>query len=538
MTGDGTLTDELLETSTWTDEMVGRAGIPVVQAWIVSVGGGLGSFALAHVLRVAGLPPNGLTVLGDGSDPIRTYRHLARNSQIPDHERLRSDAGSTMDNLWGFPSYAWREAASASGLRDRLAPLWQVLTEPLLSDYYTPRAGQVYASVEREQARIGWESMLQRGVVRMVRRRVGGGYFTVLTPPDQVAGEPTRRVAYLSRHVHVAVGYPGLKFLPDLQAYRERHSDYSRVVNAYEPHDHVYEELLRRPSTVLVRGSGIVASRILQRLLDDREQRGAGTTVIHLFRNYVSGPQGDSATFRRPGHNGVAHQGFNFPKAAWGGQLKERLERLDGPGRADLIARMGGTNTPRRADWLAQLERGRNQGHYLQRVGTVQRVEPGPNQSITTVIDDPEGHRHELSANVVIDATGLESDIAENRLLADLLTHGGAQRSAYGRFDVTPSFELSGTRSEPGRLYASGSITLGGFYAGVDSFLGLQYAALTIVDDLADVGAVARLTPGRSAAEWWRWVRSRPPVARPIPAATHQAPPPAAAHPGVQGGAW
>ena len=35
--------------------------------------------------------------------------------------------------------------------------------------------------------------------------------------------------------------------------------DYAHVVNAYEPHDHVYEELLRRPATVVVRGSGIVA---------------------------------------------------------------------------------------------------------------------------------------------------------------------------------------------------------------------------------------------------------------------------------------
>ncbi len=507
----GDLTQELIETSAWTDDHVARAGIPIVDAWITSVGGGLGSFALAHVLRVAGLPVEGLTVLGSGSDPIRTYRHLARNSQIPEHERLRSDAGSTMDSLWGFPSYAWREAASAKGLGAKIAPLWQVMTEPLLSDYYTPKAGQVYDSVAKERERIGWAQMLRLGVVRMIRPRIGGGYYTILTPPNQESEGPTRRIAFRSRYVHVAVGYPGLKFLPDLQAYRETHRDYSRVVNAYEPHDQVYEELLRRPSTVLVRGSGIVASRVLQRLIDDRERRGAQTTIIHLFRNYVSGPQGDSATFRRPGSNGVAYQGFNFPKAAWGGQLKEQLEKLDGPARAELINKMGGTNTPRRSDWLGQLERGRSQGFYLQRVGTVRRVEPGPDQTIATVISDAQGQEHALTANMVIDATGLESDIGENRLLADLLTHAGAQRNAYGRFEVTPSFELAGTRTEPGRLYASGSITLGGFYAGVDSFLGLQYAALAIADDLASVGAVHPIGATRSLSEWWRWVKNRPP---------------------------
>ena len=514
----GDLNDELLGTAIWTDEMVQRAGIPIHDSWITSVGGGLGSLALAHVLRVAGLPPNGLTILGNGSDPARTYRYLARNSQIPDGERLRSDAGSTMDSIWGFPSYAWREAMSVEGFGNKVAPLWQVMTEPFLKDYYTPKAGQVYRSVERECARIGWDQMLRVGVVRMVRRRTGGGYFTILTPQGQSGTGPTQRLAFRSRFVHLAVGYPGVRFLPDLQAYREAHSDYSRVVNAYEPHDQVYEELRRRPSTVLVRGSGIVASRILQRLIDDRDNNGAQTTIIHLFRNYVDGPQGDSPTFRRPGGNGVAFQGFNFPKAAWGGQLKEQLEKLDGTGRAELIGLMGGTNTPRRQDWMEQLERGKNQGFYLQRIGTVQRVEPGPEQTISTVIRSSDGAEHALTANLVIDATGLESDIAENRLLADLLDNGGAQRSAYGRFDVTPTFEIAGTRSEPGRLYASGSITLGGYYAGVDSFLGLQYAALAIADDLATVGAVGSLSAQRSLSEWWRWVRNRAPHDLPIPA--------------------
>ncbi len=513
------LSDYLRSTSVWSDDDVTNAGLEMNEAWIASIGGGLGSFALAHVLRVCGLPIEGLTVIGDGDRPARTYRYLARNSQIPDGERLRSDAGSTMDSIWGFPSYAWREALGEKGLANKIAPLWQVLTEPLLSDYYTPKGGQVYESVDRESARIGWDQMVNVDSVRMVRRRHGGGYFT-LTRPDPQTG--LRRV-FRSRYVHVAVGYPGVRFLRDLQEYREAHSDYSRVVNAYEPHDQVYEELRRRPSTVLVRGSGIVASRILQRLIDDRDRFGAQTTIIHLFRNYVSEPQGENPRFRRPGGNGVAYQGFNFPKAAWGGQLKEDLEKLDGASRVELIQKMGGTNTPFRRDWVEQLERGAREGFYLQQVGTVQRVEPGPDQTIRTVVKASDGSERDLNASIVIDATGLESDLTEHRLLGDLLEHGGAQRNALGRLEVNPSFEISGTRSDPGRMYASGSITLGGYYAGVDSFLGLQYAALAIADDLASIGAVAPLGAVRSLNEWWRWVRNRAPIALPIPAAGVQA---------------
>ncbi len=176
-----------------------------------------------------------------------------------------------------------------------------------------------------------------------------------------------------------------------------------------------------------------------------------------------------------------------------------------------LLKTMGGTNTPPRRSWREQLERGRRGGWYQQYVGAVTSVEPGPDQSVLTTIDGPDGRRYDLAANFVIDATGLESDIGEHRLLADLLQHGGAQRSDFGRLDVGPTFEVLGTRSDPGRLYASGSITLGGHYAGVDSFLGLQYAALRIADDLADLGTIPRIGVGRSISEWWRWYRNVPP---------------------------
>lgn len=507
-TGDP-LTEELLAKEWWDDDDVDASTMSVSDALVVSIGGGLGSFALADTLRVFGVSTKDIVVVGDGNSPTRTYRYLAKNSQIPDAERLRSDAGSTMDNIWGFPSYAWREA-----IRERtIRPLLNVFGEPFSHDYYTPRAGHVYESVDKEAERIGWKDMVQPARVRLVRRRVGGGYFTVMTPLDSAVtgdGAPLRKVIR-SRHVHVAVGYPGVKFLGDLQAYRETYDERTRVVNAYEPHDQVYEECRRRPSTVLVRGSGIVGSRILQRLLDDREQHGSETSVVHLFRNYVSEPQGDSALFRRPGKNGWAYQGFNFPKAAWGGQLKDKLESLDGPGRVELIRQMGGTNTAPRQSWKDQLERGRQQGWYREVIGSVQSVEPGPDQSIATTVKTKDGTVETLPANFIIDATGLDADITENRFLRDLLEKGGAGRSDFGRLDVSPAFEVLGTRSETGRLYASGSITLGGYYAGVDSFLGLQYAALAIADDLAQAGEIPRLKALRSTREWMRWLRSQAP---------------------------
>lgn len=500
-TASGDLTPELRATSVWSDELVGRAGIPVVDAPLVSVGGGIGSFVLLDVLRIAGLAPEQVRVLTPMREPWQAYEYLTRVSQIPRGERLRSDSASCPDNLWGWPSYALREAWDER----TLAPLWNVATEPILTDYWTPKAGQVFETMAREAERIGYDQVVVSGQVRMVRRRLGGGYFSVLTPP--LGTTPTRRVAYRSRFVHLAVGYPGLRLLPDLQAYRERTGDRVRVVNAYEPHEHVYEACRRRPCLVLVRGSGIVASRVLQRLIDDRDAYGLDTQVLHLFRTYVEGPHGSSWFMRRRGGHGFAHQGFNWPKGAWGGQLKERLETLEGDDRKAFIQSMGGTNTPRRKLWQRQLGRGRQEGWYRTFVGEVAEVDPGPDQTVVSRVRAGDGSVLEVPASFIIDCTGLEADLAEHPVLADLLEHGGAGRNPVGRLDVTKTFEVRGTEAPPGRLYATGAATLGGYYVGVDSFLGLQYAAIQIADDLARQRMVGRIGVGRSVREWWRWVR-------------------------------
>ncbi len=503
--GGGDLTDHLINTSTWTDADLANAGIPVQDTAIVSIGGGLGSLALVDFLRSAGMSTDRIRVLGDNTVPSATYEYLATNSQIPRHERLRSDAGSVMDNIWGFPSYALREARNDKSLK----AVWQVATEPILAEYFTPRAGQVYESVERETARIGWSEMLRLGYARMVRKRAGGGYFVVQTPEPRGTGP--KRVAYRTNFVHIAIGYPGVAFLPDLQEYRERTGDHSRVVNSYEPHDHVYQECRRRPCTVLVRGSGIVGSRILQRLIDDIDA-GAQTRIVHLFRNYVDGPQGDKATFKRAGANGFAYQAFNFPKAAWGGQLRYTLENLEGDARGDFIDQMGGTNTAPRQQWKDQIERGRQQGFYSQAIGSVESVDPSPNgDGITTTIRSKAGDIHTIDAQFIIDGTGLLARLDDHRLMADLLTHSGAGKNPKGRLDVERHFEIRGTANGEGRMYASGSMTLGGYYAGVDSFLGLQYAALRIADDMAAQGLCKKIGSFRSMSQWWKWMRNKTP---------------------------
>jgi hypothetical protein len=514
----GDLTPELIDTPVWTDEMVARAGIPIVDVPFVTVGGGIGSFVMADHLRIAGVPATQIAVLGVNEHPWDTYEYLTRVSQVPRGERLRSDAGSNPDNIWGFPSYAMREAwhakkgfvATATGVKKqstvgaKLAPLYNVLTEPILTDYFTPRAGQAFAGMEREAWRIGYTQMLRKGLVRMVRRRQGAGYFTILTPAAGTSA--TKRVAFRSRFVHIAVGYPGLRFLPDLQEYRTRTQDYTHVVNAYESHEHVYDELVRRPGTVIIRGGGIVASRVLQRLIDDRNLKGAQTNIIHLLRNYLPARHGPSVTKRRKGLYGIGIQGFNWPKSNWGGVYKSQLEKATPEERKELLSWQGGTTTPHRKLWLQQLAAGEKGGYYRQIIGQVQEVQQTPDGRILTIVSTQQGPTS-IPADYIVDATGLEADITEHRLLKDLFDMTGAVKSPYGRLDVELSFEVKGTRNGDGLLFASGSATLGGPYATVDSFLGLQYQALRITQELAKYGFGKKLGLGRSTSQWMKWMR-------------------------------
>ena len=113
----------------------------------------------------------------------------------------------------------------------------------------------------------------------------------------------------------------------------------------------------------------------------------------------------------------------------------------------------------------------------------------------------PQGDAREFRADFIIDCTGLEADIAEHRLLADLLEHSApaATRSA----DWTSSGLSSCGDGERRRRHVRvGGGTLGGYFPGVDTFLGLQIAAQEIADDLARRGFCKQIGPIRSTPQW------------------------------------
>ena len=483
-------------------------GLRVDETDYLALGAGLGSFIWVDFLRLYGVRSEKIIALGLDKEPYARYKQLCLNSQIPLHERLRSNSDSCPDNIWGWPSYALREAWRDFGkgrLNNSLQYLWKVFAEPDYAETYTPRAANVFDSIDREVKRIGWEKIYRYGRIRAIRKTDDGRYCVAYS---RGRGD---HAFYVARFLHLATGYPAIQFLPDLQAYREKYHDFKSVVNAYEDHNHVYEHLERQGGKVLIRGRGIVASRIIQRIYEARKNN-PNISVLHLMRSPK--PKGNKfgKTQRMVKHH-FEFQPFNWPKACWGGELRVMLEKASPQERKRLLKDWGGTTTADRHDWQRITEEGLRDGWYKIEFGEVENVERDAQNGTITHIKEKDFGQITINADFIVDATGLDAKVQATPLLKDLVEHYTLPLNDLSRLVVANDFELVEMRNAKAKMYAAGAITLGGPYAAVDSFLGLQYCALRAVDGLAIARApgVRRLNLFSSLSQWLKWASNQSP---------------------------
>jgi pSer/pThr/pTyr-binding forkhead associated (FHA) protein len=481
-------------------------GLKVETVEYGTVGGGFGSFAWVDLLRIAGVKANDIAILSPEKSVHGRYRQLCLNAHVSDRERLRSQSDACPDNIWGFPSYGLREALRKLGRGQfvtGLQILGQLLAEPMLENSYGPVDEQVLQAVDREAARIGWQKMLRYAMVQTIRQTTDGRYALLYSQGNSYE-------ILITRYLHLATGYPAVEFLPDLQDYRQRTKDFQLVVNAYEPHDHIYEQLGIRGGTVLLRGAGTIACRVLQRIYRVRRNHPQQQIkVIHLWPQVTESDRSSGVAQRSVNLN-YQIQAFEWPKACWGGEYKVRLAMATSEQQQQFYLGWEGATIPQRRDWQKMLVGGISKGWYQQIIGQVQVVNPNPPGLAVTL----QGESTPIAADYIIDATGLAGSVMDSKLLADLVQQYQVALNLRGQFNVGEDFALEQLNNgSAGRVYGSGITTAGNGYAPVDSFLGLQYAALAAVCDLTDRGApsLKRLTGLQSAAQWWRWMTNKPP---------------------------
>ena len=495
------------------------AGMSLEQTTYLAIGGGLGSFAWVDHLVICGADPKNIVAFGfPPQEPYGRYQKLCRNSQIQPEERLRSNSDSCPDNIWGWPGYAVREMwdllkqyqfASATKIA------WQIFNEPL-AETYTPRSDKVFESIDREAERIGWDQIWREGRVEAIRKTDDERYVILYSQPQE--NNQRLRKLMVADYVHLSVGYPGVRFLKDLVEYREKHEksdDKKRIVQAYEEHEHVYDHLLEYGGMVLIRGSGIVASRVIQRVHEVRRQRiGQGKEPNIVILSLVRENKEKGNTFnwaRRVVEEGWEFQPFNWPKATWSGPMRDQLEQATPQKRAELLAKdsWGGTTTASRKEWRDIIKRGRKEGWYKRSVGKLTKVTPTSDKKVKAIIRTYTFGEETPEVDFIIDATGLMPDLDSNPLLCDLMEKYNLERNREKRLQVSNEFEIEKMKNKKGRMYAAGVMTLGGPYAPVDTFLGLQYAALCSVDALSKQGApgLKKLNVFGSFWQWLKWVR-------------------------------
>ncbi|MBA2634266.1 MAG: FHA domain-containing protein [Chloroflexi bacterium] len=506
---EGVLPSRLLENETISERDVEAAGVPVTVTECLALGGGLGSFMWVDYLRNSGVSHRDITVVGTDPLPHARYQRLCQNSQIPSHERLRSNSDSCPDNVWGFPGYAAREIFRELGkgrVRTAATSLWSIFGEPAIAQTYTPRSGDVFRSIEREAERIGWARMLKVGRIRTIRKTAEGRLLAIVSVSDD---RRRQHRAYSASTVHLAIGYPAIQLLPELADYRERYDDRQRIVNAYEPHSHIYDDLRKRGGTVVLRGRGIVASRIIQRLWEERK-RQPKIEVVHLHRSRLTEGHRDGLA-RRMVDTEWEFQPFNWPKSAWTGEQRQRMERASMDERKDLLATWGGTTTADRRDWKRIVREGLKAGWYRPEYGVVRAAEPAPDGRVHLQVSNTlaGGGTLDLVADYVVDCTGLIASPDRAPLLADLVGTYHVPLNPLGRLQVSDDFEVLSMRHKGSRMFACGATTLGGPLSSVDSFLGLQYASFRAVDSMLDTAprGLRSLQGLYSARQWLRWAR-------------------------------
>jgi pSer/pThr/pTyr-binding forkhead associated (FHA) protein len=455
---------------------------------LLSIGGGPASFALVDLLRVRGLAVDRVAVLTLAAHPLERLIGIAHALGLRDGDRLRAPSYATLDNIWGTPGYALREAwANLKELKSHevLPPLIDSFVGSTLMDPYGPRLGDLSAGVEREAARIGWAQMRVAGRALALRKTDDGRYAVAYRVGADVAEGDARNRFLVARHVHVATGWPAVEYSPLMTKFRRQHRATQKAAAAREPHEAIFTALASRGGILAVIGSGFDAFVTLVRALRIR-QRQRQLVIVHV------GPE------------------FEFRDDDWP-EAAHRLPPVHGP------LPGGGPSAPEREDVLALMEAGAADGWYRHLKGRV--VDLGlSGDTVTVTVDQSGGERAPLSfaADHVIDCEEPTPNGLDQPFLKDLIetyslptSEPSAHRAA--GLVLTERFAVAALENGGGRVHVSGLPGACEAFPAMDGFLGSRIAAEVIADDLAPSLGLPAFGMVRSATQWLRWTMGRAP---------------------------
>jgi pSer/pThr/pTyr-binding forkhead associated (FHA) protein len=422
----------------------------------VLIGGGIGSFCFYNCLRVHGVSAQDIAVITTNKKPYDQFKAYCDSIGLKSNHRLRSDSGSRPDNFWGFPGYGLSETINllkAKKFVDATKLAVQLFTEPVISSYYSPTAGQVYKGINKEIRRSKWSKSTVRGNAISLKLLEGKGY--------EISYKNGKKQRLIAEHVHLSLGH-GTPI------------KHKKSLSAYYLDSDIIKRIKKKGGKVIVIGRGTAAAKVVEKLLHLKTNKKI--QIVSLHRNKLS-KQVDFRNAEQKRFKSWRLQQFNWPRNSFGGEYTN-VRDIDRHWKSLWSAP---TTVPNKS-WVSLLRENIKNGKYR----------------IT--------YENE-KADFTIDCSGFDESVDKNKFYKRIINDYNLKINEEGGFSLGDNFEIEKLCTYKNRVFVSGIAARGNSYGPVDSFLGQQYVAMKAIDVIPEI---KKLSVEKSFNEWLKWINNKP----------------------------
>lgn len=413
----------------------------------VLVGGGIGSFCFYNCLRIHGVPQKDIAVVSPHKKPYHQLKMYCDNIGLTKNERLRSDSGSRPDNFWGFPGYGLSEIIDnlkKGIILDSAKIALQLFCEPVGFGYYSPKAKQVYKSLDSEAKRTGWNKSLVSGKALSLNKLPNDMY--------QITYKNSKRRKIIANYVHLSLGHGKVKK-------NSPYKDNKKIV-----------QIKKNGGKVLVVGRGATAAKVVEKLLSAKTKKKIEVISLH------HGQLGENSDFRNIKQKNLLSwrlQQFNWPRVSFGGEYKDLSE-------LNIFWKniWGAPSTAPDKRWIKLIKDSVRNNKYK----IVYKKE---------------------KADYIIDCTGFDED-NYNSFYKRLISKYNLILNQEGGIQLGKNFEIEKLCGYRNRVFVSGIAARGNNYGPVDSFFGQQFAALSAINSIPEI---KKLTIEDSLKGFIKWIK-------------------------------
>jgi hypothetical protein len=295
---------------------------------IAVVGDGLGSLVVHCTARYLGFTNDQISIFGPSENPVGTYQQFATNLG---QTVLRSESESHF-LAPDWPTFAQLDAWA----RRSPAALWRSIRRK-----YNPGVAEILTEAAVVKERTAWEDV-------RVPLRVGWVQREMNPLPHFVLYDEQANFIGRAKHVMLSPGHGPLSFPPLLAKARQDPALAERIVQSYEPKQYA------PGGRYIVLGAGIASVNEWANILD------IGGSVLALTRN----PEPET-------------QDLNVPRCLFESIGIDAYVSMPFEQRVQFLGEVLRGTRPKRREWLATIEGGREEGRFEALVGEIDQVESG-----------------------------------------------------------------------------------------------------------------------------------------------------------------